>query len=149
MGFDADNELTRAKWLLGAVALFLVSSCLSWGEVAYLLWGRDAQATITKAFTSSAIRSRTVRLTVEYEFTEPDGTRRGGTVDLSPDWPVPASGKVAVRYMPGENGRSRLSGHVHWLGLTLFGLSVGAMGIFAYQMHREANEPARGTRRKR
>ena len=78
---DSENELARAKWLLLSIGLFLITGCMSWGEFMYLVAGNDAQAEVVKAFETTR-RGRT-RLTVEYTFSEPDGTRRKGTDTVS------------------------------------------------------------------
>ena len=153
MQMDSDNELARAKWLLISAFIFLVSGCISWGELNYLVAGRDTQADITKAF-EVARRGRfgigrSERLTLEYTFQEPDKTHRTGTDTVSLDWPIPASGKIPVRYTAGADGRSRLAGHVNLVGLTLFGLSVGAMGLFGYRLWREASEATSDRKPKR
>jgi len=44
---DSEHELARAKWLLGAFAVFLVSGCIGWGEISYLISGRNAIADVT------------------------------------------------------------------------------------------------------
>ena len=139
---EATREVGRAKWLLIALAVLLVSGCLSYGELIYWIAGKDVQADITK--TSETQRRRRWltqsrrRLVVEYAFTEPNGARRTGSDTVSNDWPGPKSGKVGVRYTAGENGSSRLAGGVNWVGLALFALSAGAMGFFVGKLYLEA-----------
>lgn len=150
---DSDSELARAKWLLIAGAIFLVSGCVSWGEVVYLLFGRDAQADVTKAYEVTrrgrfGVGGRT-RLTVEYSFSEPDGTRRTGTDTVPTDWFDQPGGKVEVRYTAGANGSSRLAGHVNWVGLGFFGLSVGLLGFFGFRLWREASDATRDRKPRR
>ena len=136
-----DNEVARAKWLLIGVVVLLISGCISYGEVAYYLNGHDADADITKAYESRSRRGRT-RLTVEYAFTEPDGTRRTGQDTVSTSSSVPRAGKVPVRYTPGEGGSSRLAGQVNWVGLALFAISAGCVAIFGIRLLLEgASEP--------
>jgi hypothetical protein len=150
---DSDNELARAKWLLISAAIFLISGCISWGELVYLVAGRDTQADLDKAYEVTrggrfGLGGRQ-RLTVDFSFTEPDGTRRTGTDTVRTDWPLPAGGKVPVRYTAGANGSSRLAGHVNWVGLTFFGLSVAAIGMLGVQLWREASDATRERRPKR
>jgi hypothetical protein len=150
---DHENELARAKWLMLAAAIFLVSGCLSWDELIYLISGRETQADVTKAFEVTKRgrlgMSEQRRLTVEYSFADTDGKRRIGTDTVSPDWPLPGGGKVAIQYTAGADGSSRLAGHVHWVGLTLFALSLGAMGIFGFRLWREASEATRDQKPRR
>jgi hypothetical protein len=150
---DSDNELARAKWLLISAGIFLVSGCVSWTELVYLVAGRDAQADVVKAYEVTrggrfGLGGRQ-RLAVDFSFAEPDGTRRTGTDTVPIDWPVPAGGKVPVRYTAGADGNSRLAGHVNWVGLALFGLSVAAMGVFGFRLWREASEATRDRKPRR
>jgi hypothetical protein len=150
---DRDGELARAKWLLIAAAVFLVSGCISWGELVYLAVGKDADADVVKAYPVTrggrfGVGGRP-RLAVDYTFTEPDGTRHTGTDTVDPNWPANTGGKVPVRYTAGADGSSRLAGHVNWVGLALFGLSVAALGVFGYRLGREAADEPRGRKPRR
>ena len=141
---DTDNEIARAKWLLISAAIFLVSGCVSWGEVVYLISGHDAQADVVEAYEvkrgGKFGRGGQTRLSVDYTFNEPDGTRRTGTDMVSPDWPMPSGGKVPIRYTAGAEGNSRLAGQINWIGLMFFGMSIAAMGMFGYRLWLEASE---------
>ncbi|WP_020472813.1 hypothetical protein [Zavarzinella formosa] len=150
---DSDNETARAKWLLGAAVVFLASGCVSWNELIYLLGGRNTQANVEKVFEINR-RGRFGlgggrQLTVEYAFTEPDGTKRTGTDTVPMDWPPPVNGKIPVQYTAGEKGSSRLAGHVGWIGVTLFALSAGSVAIFGYRLMREANDATSGRKSRR
>jgi hypothetical protein len=149
---DADQELARAKWLLFSGVLFLVSCFLSYAELVYLLRGKQVQATVTSAY-ETPIRGRfgTVRgmqRTVEYAFTEADGTRRTDSDTVSLDWDLPNNGTVPVQYTPGAEGRSRLAGHVNLVALVIFAVSVVVLGIFGYRLWREASEATKPRRRR-
>lgn len=141
MAMDMDNELARAKWLLMSAALFLASCCMTYGEASYLLKGRETSATITKAYEVTQRgrfgTDRGQRLTVEYTFTEPNGTQRRDSDTVGLDWNVPASGKIPVQYTPGVDGRSRLAGHVNWLGIGIFAVSVVLIALFALGLYKE------------
>ena len=150
---DEEEELRKAKWLLGAGAFFLLSCFLVYDEFSYLMWGREVEATLVKAYESER-RGRfgaggSRRMEVDFTFTEPDGTQRKGTTTVETDWPVPANGKVAVEYTPGELGRSRLKGRVHWTGITIFIVALVAVGVAGFMLWREANEATRPRKRKR
>jgi hypothetical protein len=144
---DADKELGRAKWLLISAVLFLVSCFLCYSEIAYLLSGHVTQATVTKAYEVQRGRfGLSTRLTVEYTFTEPDGTPRTDSDTVGTDWELPSTGTIAVQYTPGVDGRSRLSGHVNWVGIAIFVVSVGVLGFFGYRLWREAYDATRPTK---
>ena len=117
--------------------LFLVSGCMSWGELMYLVFGKTADARLTKVYESTG-RTRQY-LTVEYSFTEADGRQRTGMDTVSLDWPVPASSKVTVRYRTGEYGDSRLIGNTKWGVLALFGILFGLVAFFAIRLWLEAS----------
>jgi hypothetical protein len=150
---DADNEIARAKWLLFSGLLFVVSCFICYDELVYVLKGRETQATVTKAYEVTRRGrfglSRGTRLTVEYAFTEPDGTRRSDSDTVDPDWDLPSTGTVRVRYTPGASGRSRLAGHVNWGGIGIFVVSLGVMGYFGFRLWREAAEAMRPRKSKR
>ena len=135
------NNGVRYRWLLtlAAATCLVVSGSLVWAEAEYLVSGRDAQAKAvrgTKGKDRGWLGLGGWLQTIEYVFTEPDGTRRKGSDTVSDEWLVPADGTVAVRYGPGAGGRSRLAGHVDWVGLglgfALLGLAVGSAGAVGY-----------------
>lgn len=145
---DNENELARAKWFLGCLVLFLLSGCLSYQELAYLINGHETQANITKVYESRGRRGST-RLTVEYAFTEQNGKQRKAMDTVSTDWPVPANGKVAVQYTPGEDGSARLAGGVNWIGPGMFALSICVLGVIAVRLLLEGAKEPKPRRRSR
>jgi hypothetical protein len=145
---DQANELARAKWLMLGGVLFLISGCISYGEIAYFLNGHDAEGDVTKVYESRSRRGG-VSLTVEYTFREPNGTNRKGMASVPTDWPVPLNNKVAVRYTAGEDGSSRLGGRVHWVGLIMFAVSLGLILVFVIRLLREGAEEPKPRRRTR
>ena len=143
-----DNaELAKFKWLLLGGAIFLLSFCFTYEEVVYLINGHEIQANVTKAYVVTKRGSS--RLTVDYTFTEPDGTFRKGSDTVSPDWPLPQSGTVLVQYTAGADGSSRLAGHIYWLGVSIFTVSILFMGIGIYNLVQEANEDVKPRKRRR
>jgi hypothetical protein len=150
---DGKEELARAKRLLGCGAMFLLSCFLVYDEFSYLAWGREAQATVTKAYESRKGgrfgAGGPSELEVDFTFTEADGTQRRGTDTVAPDWPLPRTGTVAVQYTPGELGRARLKGHVQWGGIVFFGVSLAAVAVCGVLLWREAIEAARPEKRGR
>src|SRR5262245_31308328 len=138
---DTDREVARFKWLLVTGALFLVSCYFCYGELIYLLRGKEAYAKLTNAYEVQRGRfGQRTMLTVEYAFTEPDGTRRSDSVTVSPDWEPADNGMVLIQYTPGSDGRSRLSGHVNWFGIIFCAVSLLALGFFGVRLWREASE---------
>lgn len=142
---DTNAETFRAKYLIVGVLLFLVSGCLTYTEANLYLRGNDGQANVVQAFETRGRRGST-RLTVEYEFTDGEGNRRKEQSTVSRSTPVPGpGGKIAIRYTNGANGSSRLAGHVNWVGVVLFGVSLAIIvfGIFVLMKEERATRPAR------
>ena len=150
---DAAQEIGRAKWLILAGLLFLVTGCVSWGEFVYLLAGKTADAKVTKVMEVTKRGrfgiSTGTQLEVSYEFTEADGTRRTASDTTDVNWPVPASGKTPVQYTAGADGNSRLSGKVNWIALTIFGVSLLAVGWFTFRLIRRASDEVNDKKPKR
>ena len=124
-------ERRKAIALLVLFAIFVVSSFLAYREVTYFLLGNSTLGTVTRAYLVERRgrwgRSRGQVRRVEYHFTDKSGNTRTGTDEVDLSFPVSDSGDVGIRYMPGQDGRSRLDGHVHWLRLILLAVSGGIM----------------------
>lgn len=120
---DREREAARAGWFLACAVLFVVSCFTAYTEAVYLLWGRDATASVTGTRIVPGTRGRTW-LQVIYRFTEPDGTERRGYDRVGTTWTAPAGGLVAVRYTPGPDGWSRLAWNPKWYWVILFAASV-------------------------
>lgn len=150
---DRDNELARAKWLLGSGVLFLASCFACYSEMVYLLSGHKIDAAVTEAYeVTHRTRfgmSQGKALTVEYRFAEPDGTQRTGSDTVASNWDLPPTGTIPVQYTPGAEGRSRLAGHINWLGIWFFFVSIGVLAFFGYRLWREAVEATRPSKPKR
>lgn len=150
---DHDSEIARAKWLLFSGALFILSCFICYSELKYLIRGKQIQAKVTDAYEVTRRGrfglSRGTVLTVEYAFTEPDGTRRTDSDTVSTDWKLGSDGTVSVQFTPGADGRSRLSGHVNWFGIVIFVVSVGVMSFFGFRLWRQASEATKPSKAKR
>jgi hypothetical protein len=148
---DADSEVRRAGWLLLSFVALLASCCISFHELTYFVRGRQANGTVTKSY-ETVLRGRygfergRVR-TVEYTFNEPDGTRRSGSDSVPLDWPVTTT--MAIQYMPGADGQSRLAGHANAGGVALFVGMCCLVAFFLYRLFREASEATRPARARR
>lgn len=144
---DFDAERAGCMAVLAAGAVFLVSCYYAWHEFRYLLWGQSAKAPISRTFRAQDLRrgGRTVYwLAVEYSFVDAaSGQVRAERDDVDLDWPVDGD-VIAVQYIPGEPGSSRLVGHRSLLSVLIVVLSLTAVAGFVYKMHRRLNSaPAR------
>jgi hypothetical protein len=147
---DAENELARAKWVLMGGVVFVVSSIFSYRELDYALRGNKTQATVAKRYKIRTGRYGTSEaLRIEFNFVEPDGTKRQGYDTVGTDWQAPADGLIRIQYTAGENGRSRLAGRANWLPIIILLASLGLLGFFGFRLWREAAEATRPRPRKR
>ena len=143
-----DEDLAKAKWLLWGFFLFLITGCLSYGELRYWMSGRDAEAVVSKSFETYGKRGRpTNTATVEYDFVEPDGTRRGGSDDVPLQKAPDVGDRVKVRYMPGADGKSRLAGNTRWLAVGGFLAACAVMAGGIIMLLREGAQSDRPRKR--
>ena len=132
-----DDEVYRFKMMLACGILFLVSAVMSYRELQYMMSGETAQATLIRTETSRSRRHGRPypTLVVEYQFAD----ARGGGVrkesDRVPtDWPIDrGTTQIAVEYIPGSPGWSRLHGHSQMVWVYLFGACLLAIGYFFYK----------------
>jgi hypothetical protein len=150
---DADAETRRAKYLVFAGIAFLISSIFVYSELMYLIRGTETTATIKEV---SRVEkrgrfgtSRGHKLVIDYEFKDGEGRQREGSDQVDADWAVPADRRVQIRYRPGEDGSSRLAGHVSWGAIIIFTVCLVAVGIFGFRLWREATEETKGSRKRR
>jgi hypothetical protein len=136
----------RAKWygILLPVVLFLTSACATWGELVYFAFGHTAAAGVVDA-TEVRHRGRfgdekEPVLLIHYAFTEADGTRRTGVDEVPADFPIPPERKVTVDYTAGPDGASRISRGARWNGPILFTICLIVVGVWGYQLYREASQ---------
>ncbi len=107
------DEMQKVKWILAAGFVFLVSAFFSFNELRYLIWGKTVETRVQeKRIVENTSRrgGKVEQLRVAYQF-EDAGNRRSEYDMLPTDWPVPDEGNIAVQYIPGDPGSSRLAGH--------------------------------------
>ena len=149
---DQDQEFKRAKWLLGAAGIFLISAFMSFDEFRYKIWSRTTDGRVLQARATEEIGRRGNRrpmLSVEYTFR--DEARGPFTErDLVPvDTQLPPDGRVPIQYIPGSPDSSRLSGHSNSTWVIVFFASLAIMAFFLLKLAREANEPPSRPRTRR
>lgn len=143
MPIDERNELLKARAIFFFGAMVLVSCFMVWSEIAYLISGETATATVTKSFSSTSRRGG-AESNIEFAFTEKDGRARKDIVIMGGSTPLPAEGeKIAIQYTPGELGRSRLAGRVNWFWIAVFAASVLGVAVFGYIMYRDSRDVKR------
>jgi hypothetical protein len=136
-----DSEIARGKWLLVAGAFFLASIVVCYGEIMYLMTGKDVQATVASAKLYRNVNTDRKVLTIEYEFTDAENNHRKRTDNVDPAWEAKIQGgKVPVRYRPGKDGSARLAGEVNWFGPIFLGVSLLGLGYAGFLLWKEAND---------
>lgn len=149
---DMDDEVAKFKWLLIGVIAFLISGYYSFSEVKFAIWGRTAEATVTRTYetTESGRRFRKRHYTVvEYQFAEADGTLRSERDKVSAGTVVPGISQIAVQYLPGVADSSRLAGQTSLTSICVFVGSLIWLSVAGYKLHMEANTPGYDSRRRR
>lgn len=147
MWFESDNPVRKFKFALMFGIWFLVSCYYSWQELVYLIRGKRTVATVTETYQQSSGRFGTNKHRVlEYRFSEEGGLGRRGADTMSMEEPAPT--QVRIEYTPGENGRSRLEGHVRWMWLAFFGISMTGLAVSLYVLNKKIDEAMAPRRRK-
>jgi len=146
---DHDNEIQRFKSVLIAAVVLLVAGYFSWQELKYKLWGKTAEATVTRTFEAQRSgrrgRRRTVQV-VEYTYSEEGGTPRTAQKDFSLGAQLPET-RFHVEYLSGE-GVSRVAGDANWFAVAGFFGGLAWLGYSVYSIAREANAPIERSRRR-
>ena len=144
---DQDAEFKRAKWLLGAAGIFLISCFMAFDEMRYMILGRTSKGRITqvKPYSEPGRRGRTnQRLSVEYSFkTEPQGSILNERDNVSSDWQLPEGGSVPIQYISGSPDSSRLAGNRNMMWVIVFFGSLGIMSVFLFMLYLEAKQPTK------
>lgn len=136
---DMDVEFRRLKWLLIGGLVFVVSAFFSWREIRYAVTGKTADAKLVRAYETIERGRRgreTQKIAVEYQFPDAGGQRKE-TDTLSIDEAVPTGPTVAVEYLSGSAGSSRLAGNGQKFWLFVFFGSLAFAGFKVFQIVRE------------
>jgi hypothetical protein len=141
---DHDQELKRAKWILAAGAIFLISAFMSFDEFRYKIWGRTTEARViqVRPYEEPGRRGKsTPRLSVEYSFQDEAKNTFSERDNVSLDTQLPSDGHVPIQYIPGTADSSRIAGHSNSFWVLVFFASLAIMAVFLIMLAREANEP--------
>lgn len=140
---DQEAELAKFKLILFALVVFLVSGFFAYGELKFSLWGKTAQANISRTFETEEPgrrgRSRPL-LAVEYSFTEADGTPRNERDDVPRGSQIPSSGPITVEYLPGVADSSRILGHSSKMAVYVFLGCLAILAFAGFQLWRMASD---------
>ena len=145
---DVDREKERAMLLLGGAAMFIVSCFVCYGELTYLIRGREITGTVIKVYETHS-RFRSAGFDVEFAFTEPDGTPRDGMDHVGLDMWLQPGATVDIQYTPGKAGRSRVAGFVNWFCIGVVVVTISLVGFSSFRVWREYSQPLATRRRGR
>lgn len=147
---DQEEELAKFKSIIFSGLVFLISAYFSFGELKFAIWGKNAEAKITRTHeTRSSGRRAHPMIQIEYQFTEADGTGRSERADVAVDWPVSTTGMMTVQYLPGVADSSRPLGQSKMTAVYVFLAALAWLGFNGYKLCKLANEPIRGSARSR
>lgn len=133
------GSIRTALSCLVLCALLAVSSVAIYVDLEYVIYGVEAEATITKVDSGGKGRR------VEYRFTEADGTARVERDAIDAGWTAPPNGTVTIQYIPGQPGHSRLSRYIgHWFPYALFVGSACLLIVVVALTARRVMKAARG-----
>lgn len=135
------QALASVGIFLTAAVLFLLSMCMSWTEIKYLVWAKSAQAT-TMGTHFEKTRDRNhiehVRQVQEYTFLD-QGILRREADEVPLNWAEPVSGQVRVEYISGKPSESRIVG-LHRLALLWVVAFFGSIAVMAWKIYRICRE---------
>ena len=141
---DVQGERAGCLAVLAVSVLFLAATFYAWHEFRYALWGETVEARVTRVFETvehTGRGRRIEKLAVLYSFVDSSNDElRDERDNVDVGWPPPGE-TTLVQYIPGEPGRSRLSGHRRILSVVFFFGCLVALAVFVYRMHREVNRP--------
>lgn len=127
----SESEETRQIKLILFVGLaFLISGWLSCGEIKYMVWGQQGEATVTsvKKVANPSRHGRREVIAVQYAWSEKGGLHRKDVMNMNPE-SAPARGdKLSIDYLPGAKG-SRLRGQANYVALVFF---FGLLAVMAF-----------------
>jgi hypothetical protein len=150
---DEENELEKAKFVLGFGLAFLICGYYAWDAMRYKVFASTADARVLRTYdTSSSSRrgGRTPRLGVEYQFTDKSGASVTEKDEVSLDTVIGSDGQIRVEYLAGIRDSSRIAGsRSAALPILLFLGSLTGLVIFIIKLAHEANAPIKTSRKRR
>ena len=136
------KKFFQIRTVIFLIGTFLVSGWVSCTELNYLIWGKEAAATIKSVNVTKTLgtRRRAPRdvLAVKYEWTDAGYGERRDVMNRELDWTVPSDGIIQIAYLPGVKG-SRLAGERNLLGPIVFIVMAAVMIFVIVQTWREGS----------
>lgn len=135
---DARRTARLTAWFLTGSICFLVSGCVTLGDLRYRIWGQTVDASISQANVTKKLGKgkSTDVLAVDCFFND-NGVERLERVWLPMDVPAPRT-TISIQYIPGVQGAVRLAGETHLNATYIFLFGLIAVAAFWFDMYRKA-----------
>lgn len=123
--------------MLVAVVFFIVSIFMCFGELRYAVFGAQIDARVVQKVElkqkNSRRRAARDMLEVTYSFADGSGPERKEKDLVGADWTFKDEGSVAVQYIPGSPGSSRLAGHDGKFWIVIMLVCMAVCGFFGWR----------------
>ncbi len=148
-GKELDDEQQGCMLVIGALAIFGISSILTWREFSYFLFAATADAEVLRVneVEIPGRRGPVPRLRVEYAFLDESTQASRTEIDMLAIG-TPIGEREPVQYYPGERSGARLKVAANQVPVVVFTASLLIVGYAIWKLYREANAP-RPRRRRR
>lgn len=146
---DGYEQAQKMKPFLFAGLIFLMSCWLSLTEVRYLIWGKEATASVSSEYDSRGheLPARNGLSKVRISFS--DGSEQRNHQITVPASTSLASGQLQIEYIPGSHISPRLVGDRQWWAMAV----VAGSGLCVLWLMRgvlaEAREYSSGSRKRK
>ncbi|MCC7421543.1 MAG: hypothetical protein IT428_14760 [Planctomycetaceae bacterium] len=137
-----DNESGNFKMFLGLIVASLVFGYYSLIEFRYLAFGQKADAAVVSAHETVVMGTkgrRKTKLQVDYSFADGAAPRQESDTTAI-DAPITAGSTVAIEFLPGVAGRSRLVSNRNMIMVYLFAGVVLFLGFQGFSLFQEARK---------
>lgn len=140
---DIQAERLKAKWLLIAIAGFIITGCLSWVELKYAIWGVSTYGNIIEVRETYEVGSRGRHIpkqNVHYSFEDRVGQLHDEHENVSMKFPIPAE-KIAVQYLPGVKNSPRIRSWTYQIPVWIFTGCILFLAVVLARLAHEASSP--------
>ena len=140
---DFQAERLKAKWLLIAIAGFIISGCLSWVELKYAVWGVAAQGRVIEVRQTYEVGGRGRHIpkqNVHYTFRDISGQFHDEHENMSVNFKVPEK-LIAIQYLPGVKNSPRIKIWKYQIPVWIFLGCIVLVSIGIARLAYEANSP--------
>lgn len=130
------SEARVMALLVGAIMLFIMSLFMSFTELRYAISGKEVAARVTGKVPLAYKGSRRSATRTVYEVTgvfDDGGNERKETVTVEQDFPFAEDGTIALQYLPGSVGMSRVAGTTNMFWVYVMLACMAMMGFLGWR----------------